>query len=244
MRIKCIACDVLARPVYQSAARSPHTIDVVLNRFGLHITPLKLRDSLQEQIDNADKAGIYEAVVLAYGLCGKAAHGLQAGSIPLVIPRAHDCITLFLGGRDCYNREFTNCPGSYWFVQDFIERGDTGDMPLSIGAFTAADTDTLYAEFLDKYGADNANYLMEVMGDWRTHYERAVYIDLGVGDGNAAVQRACDDAQSHGWRFEQLTGDLVLINRLLSGDWETDFLILKPGQTVEMSGTDEIIQAG
>jgi hypothetical protein len=31
-------------------------------------------------------------VVLAYGLCGGATAGLRAGSIPLVVPRAHDCI--------------------------------------------------------------------------------------------------------------------------------------------------------
>jgi len=243
MRIMCIACDVLARPVYQSAAHSPHTIDVALKRFGLHITPLKLRDALQEQIDDADGAGIYDAVVLAYGLCGKATHGLHAGSIPVIIPRAHDCITLFLGGRDRYNREFTHCPGTYWYVQDFIERGDSEDLPLSIGAFTSADTDVLYVEYVAKYGADNANYLMDVMSAWSAHYERAVYINLDVGSGSIVAQRARGDAQHRGWRFEQLAGDLVLIKRLLSGDWATDFLILSPGQAVEMTGDDEIIQA-
>ena len=39
MRIKCIACDVLARPVYLAAAHSSHVVDVVFERFGLHINP-------------------------------------------------------------------------------------------------------------------------------------------------------------------------------------------------------------
>ena len=244
MRIKCIACDVLARPVYLAAANSPHTVDVVLQRFGLHVTPHQLRDVLQEQINAADEAGLYDAVVLAYGLCGKATHGLRAGSMPLVIPRAHDCITLFLGGRVRYEREFAECPGTYWYVQDYIERSDTEDVPLSIGAYTAADADALCAEYVEKYGEDNAAYLMEVMHAWQAHYERAAYIDLEIGSGDKVMARASDDAQRRGWRFERLAGDMVLIRRLLAGDWEADFLVLQPGQVVEMSGDEEIIEAG
>jgi hypothetical protein len=244
MRIKCIACDVLARPVYLAAAYSPHTVDVILQRFGLHITPNQLRDVLQEQIYSADEAGLYDVVVLAYGLCGKATHGLRAGSIPLVIPRAHDCITLFLGGRARYEREFSECPGTYWYVQDFIARGDSEDIPLSIGAYTTADTDTLYAAYVEKYGEDNAAYLMEVMQAWQAHYDRAAFIDLGLGDGEDAIKRAHDDAQHRGWRFERIAGDVVLVRRLLVGDWDSDFLILQPGQMVEMSADEEIIGAG
>jgi len=110
MRIKCIACDALARPVYLGAAHSPHVVDVVLERFGLHSTPEKLRQILQTHLHAADQAGHYDAVALAYGLCGKAIHGLQAGSLPVVVPRAHDCITLFLGARERYQQEFTRCP--------------------------------------------------------------------------------------------------------------------------------------
>lgn len=242
MRIKCIACDVLARLVYLSAAYSPHIVDVTLERFGLHQTPHKLRDVLQQQIDSADSEGGYDAVVLAYGLCGKSTHMLKAGKIPLVIPRAHDCITLFLGGRARYEREFSTCPGTYWYVKDYIERGDTEDVSLSIGAHTAANGDALYSEYVEKYGADNADYLMDVMDAWHNLYERAVFIDHGVGDGNTVANRAQADAQQRGWRFERLTGDAVLIKRLLDGDWNEDFLILQPGQQIEMVGGKEIIR--
>ena len=242
MRIKCIACDVLARPVYLVAAHSPHTVDVVLQRFGLHVTPHQLRQALQEQIQAGDESGVYDAVVLAYGLCGKATHGLQAGKIPLVIPRAHDCITLFLGGRHRYDQAFIECPGTYWYVQDYIERGDSENVSLSIGAYTAADGDALYAEYVEKYGEDNAVYLMEVMRAWQAHYERAAFIDLGIGSGDDVMVRAREDAQRRGWRFERLAGDIVLIRRLLEGDWDDDFLVLQPGQMIEMSGDEGIIE--
>jgi len=56
----------------------------------------------------------HDAIVLAHGLCGEATAGLRAGSIPLVVPRSHDCITIFLGSRDRYTTEFTGNPGTYW----------------------------------------------------------------------------------------------------------------------------------
>jgi hypothetical protein len=242
MRYKCIACEVLARPVYLSAAHSPHIIDVTLVRYGLHSTPKKLRETLQGHIDAVESEAGYDAILLAYGLCGKATDGLQARELPVVLPRAHDCITLFLGGRERYDAQFAACPGTYWYVQDFIERGDADDIPLSIGAKTAADADALYEEYVQKYGRDNADYLMEAMGAWQAHYERAAYIDMPVGDGQNVANQAQADANRRGWRFEQLAGDLVLIKRLLDGDWDEDFLQLPPGETIRMVGGEDIVR--
>ena len=242
LRLKCLACEVLARSVYWGAARSPHSVDITLQRIGLHVTPNKLREALQSEIDAVDGES-YDAVVLAYGLCGKATAGLRAGKVPLVLPRAHDCITLFLGGREKFAREFDACPGTYWYVQDFIERGDNDDLVLSIGAQTAGDSDQVYADYVEKYGKDNADYLMEAMAAWQTHYERAVYIDLGLGDGKPVAARAEADAKQRGWRFEQMAGDLVLVRRLLAGEWDEDFLIVKPGEKIEMVGGEEIVRA-
>lgn len=243
MRIKCIACDALARPVYLAAARSPQLVDVTLQHFGLHLTPKKLRTSLQTEIDRAAEAGIYDAVVLAYGLCGKATEGLRATGVTLVLPRAHDCITLFLGSRRRYDAAFQACPGTYWYVQDFIERGESDEVPLSIGANTSGNADKVYADYVEKYGKDNADYLMEAMAAWQSHYERAAYIDTGLGEEDMAAQRARDDAVQNGWRFERLVGDLVLIKKLLDGDWDEDFLKLSPGQQVAFVGGEEIICA-
>ncbi len=242
-RLKCIACEVLARPVYFSAAHSPHMIDVTLVRYGLHIHPQKLKDHLQRLIHSAEEEADYDAVLLAYGLCGKATDGLQAGRIPIVLPKAHDCITLFLGSRERYKREFDRCPGTYWYVQDFIQRSQDSDLTLSIGANTAANADALYLEYIQKYGQDNANYLMKAMAAWQAHYQRAVYIKMNTGDGQDAAVQAKTDAHKRGWQYEELTGDIALIKKLLFGEWDRDFLKLAPHQRIEMSGGEDIIQA-
>ena len=51
LRLLALTCEVLARSVYLCAARSPHVVDVQLNRRGLHDDPPNLRDILQAQID-------------------------------------------------------------------------------------------------------------------------------------------------------------------------------------------------
>jgi hypothetical protein len=240
MRIKCIGCEVLARAIYLSAAQSPHTVDVEMLRYGLHQHSADLRSRLQAAIDATEGKG-YDAVVLAYGLCGKSTYGLTARSLPLVLPRAHDCITIFLGSRQRYNQQFEQTPGTYWYVQDYIERDDGSGASLSIGANTAGDAEDLYATYVEKYGQDNADYLMEVMGAWQSHYTRAAFIDLGVGDGSKVEGRAQADAARRGWTFERLPGDLSLVRRLLFAEWDSDFLVVQPGQTIKMSYDDGIL---
>jgi hypothetical protein len=272
MRLLALTCEVLARTVYICAARSPHVVDVHLNRRGLHDDPPNLRAILQAEIDAAGARGAvgasgapasvgapgaaaaggapdapYDAIVLAYGLCGAATAGLQARSIPLVVPRAHDCITLFLGSRDRYTVEFTGHPGTYWYVQDFLERSDEGGAFAGMGADSDTAARATYEEFVVKYGEDNAAYLMEALGAWRSHYDRAAFVDMAVADPReaAAVEaHARDDAERRGWTFEKLAGELILVRRLLDGDWgPDDFLVLQPGERLAMSYDEAVIRA-
>jgi hypothetical protein len=240
VKIKCIACEVLARPIYLCAARSAHIIDIELVKKGLHEQPILLRAHLQKSIDAADTSG-YQAILLGYGLCGLATSGLQARSIPLIIPRAHDCITLFLGSRQRYMEQFEKEPGTYWYAQDYIERSENTHTSLSMGSGSDIDMQSVYEEYVQKYGTDNADYLMEVMGAWKQHYHRAAFIDMGVSDGSQVESTAQDEAARRGWNFERLAGDLVLIRRLLDGDWHDDFLEVPPGQQVRMVNDENIL---
>jgi len=239
LHLKCIACEVLARPLYLCAARSSQIVDIELVAKGLHDRPAELRSQLQGMINLAGN-GEYDAVVLAYGLCGKATAGLTASGIPLVLPRAHDCITLFLGGRDRYQDQFENNPGTFWYAQDYIERDDGSGSELAMGA-AGENLKEKYQEFVAQYGEDNADYLMEVMGAWQEHYDRAVFIDMGVGDASKIEEKAREEATRRGWSFERVSGDLVLLSRLLEGDWNADYLVLEPGQKVDMAYDGDVI---
>jgi len=241
MKIKALTCNALARPAYWCAAQSPHIVDIELIQFGLHNQPDNLRDLLQEKIDSASG---YDAVVLVYGLCGQSTAGLKAGSIPLVITCCHDCITLFLGSRERYNDQFNHYPGTYWYTQDYIERAESGNTALAIGsgADGGIGIQKTYEEYVAKYGVDNADYLMEVLGAWQQHYQRAAYLDMGIGDSSSVASAAQAEATRRGWTFDRLAGELVLIRRLFGGEWDAaDFLVLQPGQQIHMTYAEDII---
>jgi len=243
MRLYAIACDVVARPVYLCAARSPHVVDIRMFERGLHNDPSDLRTRLQGAIDGAPAAA--EAIVLAYGLCGGATAGIEARDKPVILPRAHDCITLFLGARERYQEEMRK-PATYWYVADQLERNDgyrAGIGGLAIGSDTDAQVEEIRAEYVAKYGEDNADYLMEVLGGWREHYGRAAFVSMGVGDEEASIAAARAEADRRGWAFEQIEGSMVLLRRLLRGDWNEDMLILQPGERLAMSYDDGIVKA-
>jgi hypothetical protein len=239
MRLKCISCEVLARITYHCASLSPHIVDIEFLERGLHEKPANLNSILQRKIDCMNSED-YDAIVLGYGLCGKSTAGITAGKIPIVIPRAHDCITLFLGDRKKYQSQFEQYPGTYWFVQDYIERTNEHDSLKGIGSFTDLDTDKTYSDYVKKYGKENADFLMETLGTWQKHYQRAVFIDHGLSDGSQVEALARREAETHQWLFEKFIADFKLIRKLLNGEWDSDFHVIPPGKTLKMSFTDQI----
>ena len=243
MRLQAITCDMLLRPVEHLAAASPH--DVVVGRLSaaLHAEPLTLRERIQSRVDSADPRAA--AVVLAYGLCGGATAGIQARDVPLVLPRAHDCATIFLGSRERYQSEHETTPGTYWYTQDQLERGNALKGWLLGDAARSEDAMATRHDYAERFGKDNADYLMETLGEWHTRYERGAYLDTGLDAGadDAAAERARDESEVRGWRFERVPTDLDMLRRLLHGEWDDDFQIVQPGQRLEMSYDDGVVRA-
>lgn len=226
------------------AAFSPHVIDIDLVDKGLHTEPDRLREELQRRLD-AVPAGRYEAILLGYGLCSNSLAGLTCAHTPMVLPRAHDCITLYLGSAERYACEFRATPGTYWYTPDYMERNVTAGRWVALGASTTdADMDQVYREYVDKYGQENADYLMEVMGAWQEHYSRAAYIEtqeIALPDYTADVRA---EAERRGWKFDKLAGSLVILRDLLEGRWDDErFLRIPPGQTIVPSYDARIVSA-
>lgn len=242
MRLKCIGCELLARPLYHAAVSSPHIVDFELLEKGLHDVSANLRVQLQTRI-NTVEAKKYDFILLAYGLCGLSLNGIKSASIPLVIPKAHDCITLFLGSRHRYLAEFQKDPGTYWYTLDYLERNDHGSDPIAMGVSYSMDLEKIYAKYVDKYGKEKADYLMETMSQWQTHYDRAAYIDLGLADGTKIENLAKEESEKKGWKFEHISGDLSIIQKLLNGKWDDDFVVIQPGSHISFAYNEDIIES-
>jgi len=237
MRLQFIICKVMQREAYYCAARSPNTIDIVTMPQGLHNTPDKLRTEVQNALDKTtDVQGrSYDASLLGYGLCSNGIVGLSA-EIPIVVPRGHDCITLLLGSKEKYRQYFDCHPGTYWFSPGWIE---TDTQP------GRQRYEKLLKEYAEKYGPDNAKYLMETEQDWMKKYSRATYIDWGFPNTDKEKQFTKDAAGYLNWSYDEIKGDSSLMQRLLDGRWnESDFLVVKPGRKItEALTTENIIDA-
>lgn len=242
MKLRCLACEVFSRPLYHFAANSPHAVDISLFKRGLHNTPNELNEYLKEQIE-ATFVNKYDAILLAYGLCGKATLELHALNIPIVIPKAHDCITLFLGSRERYNQEFNKIPGTYWFTQDSYERQENTGETLPLGSYEIDLNKNLRNDYIKKYGKDNAEFLLRTLESWQKHYQRAVVIDTGFGDISKVEEYAKKRAKEHSWQYEKFKGNLEILRKLVFGEWDDDFLVVDPGKKITMTYDDEIIAA-
>ena len=124
MRLTLISCEIFHREMCAAVACSTNQVDIEFLVKGLHdIETEGMRQRLQAAIDRVD-ASQYDAVLLGYGLCNNGICGLTAPTIPLVVPRAHDCLTLFFGSKARYTEYFTNHPGVYFTTTGWIERGN------------------------------------------------------------------------------------------------------------------------
>lgn len=242
MHLKLISCEIFFREMCAATARSPHVVDIEFLPKGLHdIGSQKMLERVQEAIDQVQN---YDAILLGYGLCNNGLDGLKARSVPLVLPRAHDCITLFMGSKERYLEYFQSHPGVYFKTTGWIERGENGGDLAQLSIQRQLGIDMTYEQLLQKYGEENARYLCEEFGDLTKNYAQLTFIEMGVEPDGQFEQHTREQAEKRGWRFEKIQGDLSMIQRLVDGKWdEKEFLIVPPGWRVSAKYDESIVTA-
>jgi N-methylhydantoinase A/oxoprolinase/acetone carboxylase beta subunit len=242
VKLKAFACGVFEPELRALIEESPHEIDLVLLDAGLHERPDELRRAAQEAIDNASDV---DAVVLVYGLCGRGTAGLLARQAPVVIPRVHDCLTLFLGSRAEYRRQFERHPGTFyitagWYEHKIAPRGRAPSERLR--TVDHVESDPRYRQWAERYGPENARAIIEFHDSWKRNYTRAAFIDTGLERRETYEAYARDMAAEFGWQYEALTGHTDLLRALLGGEWDRpDLLVLQPGERSVSTGDDQVL---
>jgi hypothetical protein len=240
MRILLIGCEVIIRELCDAIVRSPHIVDARFLAKGLHDRGDRaMRQGVQAAIDEAEtRVEKYDAIALGYGLCGNGLAGVQARSVPLVLPRAHDCITLLMGSRDRFASYFQDHPGAYYRSAGWVERG--ADLEPLARAETGAGY-TLDA-LVERYGEDNGRFLYEELTRYRQNYRQLTFIETGLEPDDRFEAGARAEAAEKGWTFEKLRGDLELFRGLLSGSWdEARYLVVPPGHRIAARPDQDIV---
>lgn len=247
-KFKFIGCEIAYREACFLAATCPHQVEIEFLRKGLHdLHRGDMQAKIQETIDGIDPRMKFEAVLLGYARCNDGLVGVRAGEIPLVMPRADDCITFFFGSRREYQAYFDSHPGTYYATTGWSERNGYGDGDYTepaygkrgvMGNLGLAES---YEQMVEKYGKENADFIRQSMGDWTRNYSKTLYLEMGICDETAFIEQARDDAAKKNWEFELRKGSLALLRKLFLGQWDEDFLIVPPGHRIVARNDERIL---
>ena len=210
-----VACKIMQAEL--EAASAGMRVELHLLDQGLHQTPAKMPGLIQAEIDRipAD-AG---PVLLGYGLCSNGLLGLKAGPQGLVAPRAHDCLSFFLGSPAEYMRRFNEQPGTYFMTQGWMA---TGMDPLGC----------MQEDYAPRLGMERAEWCMR---EELRNYTHFCLIDNKVGDLEALRRRTRQNCDFFGKEYEEIKSGLGFFRKLLQGPYDNEnFIVLKPGQKISL----------
>jgi len=232
LKFKLITCEVFFRETCLAAATSPHLIYPEYTPKDAHNDSEFLRDLLQVKIEKAEKDELdFDSILLGYGLCGNSINGLKSNSIPLVVPRVHDCCTIFLGSKEKFKDHFSNRLSASWTTPGYLERGK--ELLREEGPDDIIGLDRSYQELVEQYGEENARYVWETLHP-KTEDDNLIYIKIPELEGLGYINQIRAKAEAEGRDLEIIEGDIRLIESLLNGDWdEEEFLLVQPGQMIK-----------
>ncbi|WP_425060158.1 hypothetical protein SCACP_08220 [Sporomusa carbonis] len=220
MRIKLIGCFSTKNEIEGMGLSS--TIDYEFLEFSLHAFPEDLHVELQRRIDASQN---YDLIILAYGRCSHAVEGLVSARVPIVLPRAHDCISLLLGSDLRRQQMSVLNPAVYYFSQGWLEYG--------------RDPYAEYREYVDKYGEDDAAYLIQTL--YGT-YREAVLIRTCEGEKlEQCRQKVRAIAGFFGWKVSEVAGDPGLLAAVVNARQHPDVIWVAPGNPICVEGGENFV---
>lgn len=240
MIIKFICCDVFARIACELVSKSPHIVDIEFVPMLTHTEPEKLKQIIRGITDKSiNMSGRnYDAVLLGYGLCGNSVTGLSC-PVPMIIPRAHDCCTIFMGNKENFLEAFGNILSARWSSTGYYERchlihqnrsaEKEGDNTEQLALYK---TSAEYMGYVKKYGEDNADYIWETMHP-EIETDEAVYIKVDGYEYSNAYENYSAEIANAGKELKTVEGDVSMLKALIDGEWDDErFLVVPPGKKI------------
>lgn len=207
---KVIAC---ATVIEEMIPFLPEDVPYEVLDFGLHLNPSELKSLLQKKIDKASEEA--DVLLLGYGLCSMAVIGLRASTATLVIPRADNCIAIFLGSSEEYKKQTQQVPGTYYLTKGWIEAGDS---PFDE-----------HKKLVEKFGKDVADRMMKMV---LKNYKRLAFINTGDRELERYQAYSKCLAREFDLVYEEIEGNPTLVKKMINGPWDEEFVVVVPGQTL------------
>ena len=242
LRLHVIACKVFLREFCYYASTNDNIIDFTWLPYELHNSPDKLRNMLNDAVAEVEKLSSQglmkkpDAIILGYGLCSNGTTGVMAKSIPIIVPRTDDCMGIFLGSQEKYLRLFNEYNGTYWLNNGWLESGS--------GAHIRQDNESKRQMYIEKYGEENADFLLEQDNLWMNNYNYSGFVTSDIYQNDEYKELAKKVAKENNWQYVEIEGDSSYIKKMMAGNWnENEFLVCPPGYTIQPSYDETKIKA-
>jgi len=204
-----IACKTIEQELLASMKETGCEYPILWLESGLHNWPDKLRNRIQELLDQCQT---YDTVLLAMSFCGNSVVGLNTHDFQLVIPRSDDCITLLLGSL----QRRQEAKATYFMTEGWLK----GELNLW----------KEYQVCIEKYGEKRGKRIFYAL---LAHYKNLALVDTGCFDRELLEKQVQEIAAVLGLEYICLDGTLDHLKQLLAGPWTEDcFVQVAPHSTV------------
>jgi len=238
-----IACAVLAIDMKHIAKKLGLDIEYKFLEAGLHSNPKLLKEKLQAAIDDISATGLCDRIIIGYGICGKGTIGIQSGLVPLVIPKVHDCVAMFLGGDQAYKNEFEKFPGTYYLSAGWCEEKTEPISQRKQWAYFG-DEKLNFDDLVEKHGKDAAKHTFDFLNSWQKNYQRAAFIETGAKASPKYEKLALEMATEYNWKYDKIKGNSDLIEKMITSfDSTSEVLFVPPEHVIGFDAIQSTLSA-
>lgn len=207
-----LACSAMS--IHVAAAQKTMNTDfpVIEVDSSLHENPSKMRQKIIETLEQMEKS--IDTALVAMGFCGGSWEDIATDK-RIVIPRVDDCITLLLHTDDTWYPNLKQC--GHLYLRDDIE-----------GKFSPK---SIKKNLCSQYGDSEGSFVFRT---WFGSYTNADIIDTGAYDchSEAYLLEAMENADLMEATLDYVPGSNLILEKLVSGRWDQQFLVIEPGNTV------------
>lgn len=210
-----LSCGNLLPHVLAAKEKCGVDFPVICLNMNLHAAPKKMREELIMTMSKRIPKD-FDTVLVAQGYCGGVWEDVVFDR-KVVIPRVDDCVSMALQTTENYSPDLKK-KGHYYLFN------------IMSGLFSPK---KLFHKFAKQYGTEKTK---EIFDDWFKDYP---YLDVVTSEcedtGNQKYQKEIQDsAQLIKAQIQLVPGSNLLIEKLITGRWDYQFVVKQPGERITM----------
>ena len=215
MNAVILACSSLRDYVNEAQKKRNTEYPVIWLSEAYHVDPKKMHQHIIDKVKELPKE--VDTILVAMGYCGGSWEG-QRLDRRVVMPRVDECVSLLLHVDDGYHRDLKETGHLYM----------KGKNPREFSlerAFTSFTKDRSSEEKAD------------IRKAWTDYYTHVDIVDTGMYDCRSSeyLEEAQKNADWIGGVVQFRQGSNLLIEKLVSGQWDEQFFVAEAGEWIDSS---------